>query len=114
MFRVGNIRYSLRREVLARALGREPIGDVARKRACGTPGCYNPACSQEGGVQVENVMREGHYPRGKPQLSLSQVREMRALRAQGHSYPALAERFGVWKSTAWAAVNRQTFAEVQA
>ena len=106
------------RVLLERALGR-PLEDgkhACRLPTCNTAGCFNPACFQEGGraeVGRAMIMRGRGAGHGKPQLTLDQVREMRALRAQGHSYPALAERFGVWKSTAWAAVNRKTFAEVE-
>lgn len=116
-------RYHVSRLILEARTGE--VGDVARHR-CDRPRCCNPDHLEWGTPQDNSndmVERGRHRPGGNPstvrgenhglhKLTEDNVREMRALFAQGVSAYRLGKQFGVTKRTATQVTRRITWQHI--
>lgn len=75
--------------------------------------CDNPSCVRPDhlflGTHVENMRDRDRKGRGTGKLTQEQVNAIRARRATGETFQALAARFGVSVATAFNAVTGKTY-----
>jgi hypothetical protein len=72
--------------------------------------CRNRACCNP--AHLEAVTRAVNTRRGKnTKLTLEKAREIRALRAEGATYPELVERFAVSDSAIWSVLSGRSWRE---
>ena len=116
--RIDGARKRAHRLVLQSAVGPPPESDAQTAHSCDLPSCVNPrhlrwaslAENMQDMVDRDRSAKGRRNPNAK--LTEAKVLEMRKARADGDSYPAIASRYGVTKSTARSAVTGHTWAFV--